>query len=656
MLIMQKYSRLKRVPLGGIRAKGFLKEQLIRGKHGMAGHLYELEPGIIADPYVRKSKVSAWTDVNQSGWAGEISANYWNGYIQHAFILNDVEMMERATKWVDDMMKNQKKDGYLGTYYEEDADIYDDFNGWATASAMRALLNFHEVTGREDVLEAVHRCLLWFCDTWAGDKKKTYAGEYLIEPMVFCYCRTKDERLLEFAEDYAEFLCTKDIYPNSYRSFLEDEYQYTTLHTVAAGMTARLPVLLYAVTGKEKYIEASEKFIGMLREKSVHLSGGPVSIAEFLGPVSMTAESEYCNFTHFNTTYAYLSYITGNGKYGDYVEEMFYNAAQGARKKDEKAIAYLTAPNQAYATETSSSTGANAHDQVYAPCTPVACCPANAVALVPEFIRDMMFFDEDKNVYIALYGPCHLQCEERDIEVKTLYPFRNKVEVHVNSEGNYGVFLRIPQWAEGYQLTVNGKDFEAVANERGYVEVHQLWKKGNIVEIVFKTSPKVIRVDDSDASKKYPIAIKYGTLLFSYHIPERWEETPGEPVTPLPEGWSWFNVKPVYPSQVGGDEHDCFGTNRRRISWNIALDEELKPEDITVEEVEEKGYAWENPMIKLHTECYKAPYLYPPYPIRTLEPAKDKHTVTEKLPLVLEPYGCTNLRISYFPRADVKKG
>ena len=123
---MQKYSRLKRVPLGGIRAKGFLKEQLIRGKHGMAGHLYELEPGIIADPYVRKSKVSAWADVN-----------HWNGYIQHAFILNDVEMMARATKWVDDMMKNQKKDGYLGTYYEEDADIYDDFNGWATASAMR---------------------------------------------------------------------------------------------------------------------------------------------------------------------------------------------------------------------------------------------------------------------------------------------------------------------------------------------------------------------------------------------------------------------------------------------------------------------------------------------------------------------------------------
>ena len=652
---MQKYSRLKRFPLGSIRAEGFLKEQLLRGKDGMAGHLYELEPAIIADPYVKKSKVSVWTDENQSGWAGEISANYWNGYIQHAFVLNDAEMIERATKWVDEMIQNQKEDGYLGTYYEENANVYDDFNAWATTCAMRALLNFYDVTGRKDVLGAVHRCLLWFCETWAGDRKTTYAGEYLIEVMVFCYCHTKDVRLMEFAEDYAEFLCTKDLYPNSYRSFLEDDYEYTTLHTVAAGMCARLPVLLYAVTGKEKYIKASEKFIEKLREKSVHLSGGPVSIAEFLGPVSMTAESEYCNFTHFHTTYAYLSYVTGKGRYGDYAEEIFYNAAQGARKKDEKAIAYLTSPNQAYATDTSSTTGANSHDQVYAPCVPVACCPANAVALIPEFIRDMMFFDANENIYVSVYGPCHLQYQGKDIEVKTRYPFRNKVTININSEGGYGLFLRIPQWALGYQVTVNGEALETAVDENGYVKVGRLWKQGDVVEIVFKASPRVLRVDDTDASKKYPIAIKYGALLFSYHIPERWEPIPGEPVTPLPEGWSWFNVKPVYPSQVGGDEHDCFGSNRRRISWNIALDEELKAEDIRVEELEEEGYVWEHPMIRLHTECYKAPYLYPPYPIKTLEPAKDKHKVTEKLPLILEPYGCTNLRISYFPRADIKK-
>lgn len=650
---MKKYNRLNRFPLGSIQARGFLKEQLMRGKDGMAGHLYELEPGILADPYIKESKVSVWEDVNQAGWGGELSANYWHGYIEHAFVLNDFEMIARATKWVDEMLKNQQEDGYLGTYCYEGANIYDDFNGWSTACAMRALLSFYDVTGREDVLEAVHRCMLWFVNTWTGDKKTTYAAAYIIEPLVFCYFLTQDQRLIDYAEEYAEFLCTKDIFPNSYRHFLEEEIEYTTLHTVAAGMHARLPALLYAATGKEIYLKASEKYIEKLRRKCVHVSGAPVSVAEFLGPVGMTTESEYCNFTHFNTTYSYLSYVTGKGLYGDYMEEIFYNAAQGARKKDERAIAYMTAPNQAYATKDSTTAGANPHDQVYAPCVPVACCPANAVALIPEFVRDMMFFDDDHNIYVSAYGPCHLQYEDINIEVKTLYPFRNRVVVEIHSEGSFGLCLKVPQWAEGYRVAVNGETVETIKDERGYVKVRQIWKSRDIVEITFAASPQVIHVDDSDASKKYPLAIKYGALLFAYHIPERWEAYPGTPVTPLPEGWSWFNVKPIYKSQEGGDEHDCSGTNRHRIPWNIALDEKLQPEQISIERLEENGYAWENPIIKLHTECYKAPYLYPPYPNKTLEPAKDKHRVTEKLPLELVPYGCTNLRITYFPRADV---
>ena len=138
----------------------------------------------------------------------------------------------------------------------------------------------------------------------------------------------------------------------------------------------------------------------------MHLTGAPVSVTEFLGPVSATAESEYCNFAFFNATYSVLSCITGKAKYGELMERMFYNAAQGARKKDEKAIAYLSAPNQLYATDVSSN--AMFDMQVYAPCYPTACCPVNAVAVVPEFIRGMLLRDSDKNVYVMAYGPCSL--------------------------------------------------------------------------------------------------------------------------------------------------------------------------------------------------------------------------------------------------------
>lgn len=649
---MQIFCKLRKLPLGAIRAEGFLRDQLLRGKEGMAGHLYELEPGMIRDPFLRKTAVDQWESGDQLGWGAEISGNYWSGYIQHAFVLNDAEMIDRATEWVDAMLTRQRADGYLGTYDEEGADVYDDYNAWGTTCALRGLLAFWEATGRRDVLDAVHRCLLWFCQAWSGDKKTVYGGPTLIDPMVYCYWYTGDERLLAFAEEYAEYNGEHDIFNNSYRSFLEKDYQYLSNHTAGLGNALRLPALLYAATGKEKYLSASERMIDLVRSHSVHLSGGPVSCSEYLGPVGSTTESEYCSFAFYHITYSALSFITGNAKYGDYMEEMFYNAAQGARKKDEKAIAYMSAPNQLYATRISSDTGGDW--QVYSPCYPTACCPVNAVAVVPEFVRGMILTDGQENLYVTVYGPCHMTHHGVSLRIETQYPFRHHATVYMDCEDKRSLFLRIPAWSEEYEITVNGNAFQTQKNTDGYAEIHRMWSKGDVVEVRFRTSVQILRVNDSDCASKYPMAFKYGALLFSYHIPERWKPVEGHPITPLPEGWSWYDVKPVFEEPKGSDPHENIGNRRHAYSWNVAMDEHLRPEDVTVEELPEKGYAWETPMLRLHVPCYKALYLYATYPHKSFEPIGKRQPVTHPLTLLLEPYGCTNLRVTYFPIADIK--
>lgn len=650
---MNHFSKLEPFPLGAIHAEGFIKDQMLLGKDGMAGHLYELEPGMIADPFINKTYVKRWGDGDQSGWGAEISGNYWTGYIEHAFVLNDKDMISRATEWVDTMMKKQREDGYLGTYYEKDAKIYEDYNAWGTSCAMRGLIAFYEATKREDVLTAVYRCMLWFCENWAGDRKTLYAGPSIIEPMVYCYRYTGDKRLIDFAEDYAEFQAKNDLFNNSYKTFLEGDYQYNSNHTAAMGVASRLPALLYSVTGKEKYLKATERIVKNTREHSVHITGAPVSMNEFLGPVGSVAESEYCNFAFYNATYFHLSYITGEAKYGEYMEEMFYNATQGARKKDEKAIAYLSSPNQLYATTDSSPTMRDM--QVYAPCYPVACCPVNAVAVVPEFVRGMMLRDEKENIYAAAYGPCSLEYSGIKITEKTLYPFRNRVEFEIDADKEFSIFLRIPEWCSEYTVQVNSKNYPVSKNGSGYAEIAKHWKKGDILRICFKTEVQVLRIDDSDASKKYPIAIKYGALVFSYQTRENWVPIQGTPETELPEGWSWYNVYSSFDeSDHAADPHEVMGKRKFVIDWNFAVDENLKNDEIEIEEIEEKGYVWSNPTIKLHIPAYKALYLCAPYPCTTLEPFGDRQTVGDKLEIELVPYGCTNLRITYFPRADLK--
>lgn len=649
---MDKFQKLDRFPLGAIRAEGFLKEQMVTGKDGLAGNLYKLEPDMIANPYVNKTPVPAWAGGDQDGWGAEISGNYWSGYIQHAFTLHDPEMIKVAEEWVDAVLKNRQSDGYLGTYTGKDALIYDDYNAWGTACGMRALLAFYEATGREDVLDAVYNCMLWFCKNWAGDRKTSYAGIFIIEPMVFTYYHKKDQRLIDFCEDYVDFICRNNLYKFSYKSMLYDEFRYQAYHAGSIGSKGRLYALLYTVTGNKDYLKASEEFIRKNREKSIQLTGGPVSSTEYNGPVGAVRESEYCGFTTVNGAYSYLSYITGSAKYGDFMEEVFYNAAQGARKKDERAIAYLTAPNQVYATEGSSAVYYD--QQVYAPCYPTSCCPVMSVIIVPEFVRGMLLKDDSDNVYATAYGPCSLKYKDVDIIEETLYPFRNKVKFVINSDKSFLFNLKMPGWCKKAEVRVNGESTEFAVGENGYIPVKRDWKAGDTLEISFDAEIQVIKVDDSDSASKYPIAVKYGALLYSYHIPEKWNPIPGRPMTALPEGWSWYNVTPDFEESKVEDAHERLVRRREQYTWNIAVDENLKPEDFEIEEVEPEGYAWSNPYIKLHTHCYKAPYLNALYEGKTFEPIGAYQYVTDKLPLTLVPFGCTNLRITYFPKADLK--
>lgn len=265
-----------------------------------------------------------------------------------------------------------------------------------------------------------------------------------------------------------------------------------------------------------------------------------------------------------------------------------------------------------------------------------------------------MMTDGDGSIYVQSYGPCRLDYNGTKINVNTLYPFRNKVSLEINCDKAFTLFLKNPMWAKGFEVTINGEKVDCSADENGYIKLERTWKCTEVVEISFKAEVEVIPVNDSDGPAVHPIAFKYGPLLYSYHIPEDWIPTEGSPMTPLPEGWSWFELVPFYRDPPCNSHHEATGLRRNYINWNLAVDENISSSDFTVEEIEPHGYVWENAPIKLHAYCYKAPYIMPPYPNRTLEPCGEYQEVTHKLPLILEPFGCTNLRLTYFPKAAIR--
>ncbi len=649
---MAYYAKLNRLPLGSIHARGWMLEQLLRNKDGMGGHLPELEPHMIATPYTTGESEESWGAKRRAGWGAEISGSYWNGQIQLAFTLNDPEMIAMADKWVEDTLKTARPDGYLGPYTDKD-DMYDDFALYGTSRGMEALLSYYDATGKKEVLDAVHNCLLWFCDHWTGDKKTRYGAIGSTRAFSECYRYTGDERLVKFCEDYFDFLERNDLFGKSLSSLGDPQLIYNINHGAGYANSFGHPNEVYMMNGNPYYLSVAETAAKKARDKVLQKTGGITCDVEYLAPVGATVETEYCGITNYNYSNLRLLMSTGNPLYADEMERVVFNAGEGARKKDEKAIAYMTSPNQIFATMNSSN--ASGYMQVYSPCVPVSCCPVNAVRLLPEYVRGTVYMDDKKDIYFAAYCPMSVYTDALSFEIDTEYPFRDSLRITLKAEKPVcrKLYFRIPAWCREPSFFVNGEKKAVYCKSGEFAQLSGEWKDGDVIEVVLPMRVIVDHVNDSDRSSKFPLTVEYGPLLFALPIPEKWEETKGCPVTPLPDGWHWYNVNPVIP-KTSLDVYDSMGQRRELISWNVALDEGLKAEEITVEETGATGYPWEDPPIRLKVPGWKAPFSYPPYPSKTPEPYGDhgKVLVTHPLTLELIPYGCTALRISYFARAD----
>lgn len=645
-----RFLELRPLPLGNITARGWIRDQLSRSKAGMGGHLDELEPEMIRYPYLDRRTDEAWGPEKKAGWGAEISGNYWYGLILLAFTLDDPELQEKARGWVDGALANQRPDGYLGTYTESD-DLWDDYNAWGTACGLAALLAYYDATRRPDVLDAVYRCLIWFCDNWAGDRKTRYAGQYLCSLMALGYRSTADPRLRVFIEEYVGFLNHNDLYLNSQNAMRSPDLVYNSNHAASAGLQLHIAALGYSVTGENSYLEAAFRFLEKLEQKVLMPTGGVASNTEYLSPRSSVTETEICAFTFLQYGVAALGAASGEARCFDIAERIAFNVAQGARKKDEKCVAYFTSGNQIFATTSSDFSG---QDQgAYAPCHPISCCPVTSVWNMPSHVYSMGLTDDSGNLYIASYGPATIEADGLVLESDTRYPFRESVSFHVVNSGApfRSVSFRIPGWCAEPQVFINDQLSTRKSILPGWMTVERVWTTGDTVEINLPMETSVQQLDDNDSWSHHPIVIERGPLVFSLPIPEMWNAISGNARTQLPAGWSWYNVEPAPVDGDGGDVYERNGLRKYRTGWNVAINATLDPRTISVEEHHPVGYAWEHPLITLKVPGYKAPYSYAPYIEKTHEVYQSPIYVEEPVILELAPYGCTNLRITYFPQA-----
>ena len=642
------HGRFSKLPLGDIKAEGWIKQQLEIEAQGVSGHFDELEPNMIAKPYVTRER----EEQIHVSWSAEISATYWTGLVQLAFVLDDEKLKKKAEAWVNGVLAAQEPDGYMGAYQQTDNRM-EDYNACGVGFAVRALIAYYEATGRKDVLDACHRGLLWFVKEWKGHYTD-YAGPILIESMAVVFLHTGDKSLLEWAESYMKWLDKNSRWPNSVSAYLRETINHCTIHAVAYGMALPMPAILYSCNGNQEYLQASinatEKVMSLCGQRT----GAPSSNNEWLSPPGATCETEYCNFATFAQSFAWLAMIDGDAKYGDWIEKIVFNGAQGAKKKDGRAIAYMSSPNQVLATQNSSIYGPRADMEVYAPIYPVSCCPAQAVRVIPEYVRMFAMSDCDENLYFCCYGPCSMTTRAGGVNVKieekTEYPFNDEIEFNLSLErdAKFSLNFKIPTWCKSPSFFVNGQEIKDNFQPGTYFQINRSWKNGDSVRMEFPAEIQIHTVDDRDSANRQPYTIERGPLLFALPINPKWNEVKGSPLTPLPDGWSWYEACPDYHL------HDNIHVFHEGCPWNYALDmKDLSPtsEIRFLREDNPTGNPWEKSPVSIEIPAHKIIHGFAHNTQKTYEPYGGWELSDKIESIRLVPYGCTNLRISYFPHS-----
>lgn len=532
---------LKTLPLNEITVGGWIKNQIERDiTSGYMSIYSDLQPtmqGNVYGPNKVKNfsidKDGNWEARRESWWAGEHEGYYADIVVRSAFLTGYKPWLGKAKTILDYVVKNQESTGYIGIYDKEcrlDNLLNENGELWSQSRIFGALLAYYEYSGDKKYLEAVQKAVDYTMSRYGTNGKSYFHqpkpnggglthGLMFIETLEWLYKLTNDKKYIKSAEwlyaDYCSAEPKLGNTDNQLKNLLDRETMYKD-HGVHVCEHLRVPLFLASVSPEPLLKQASENAIYKI-SRSINPSGAIATDKKKHESVAYNYGSpdlpfEYCTITELLISFSSAMQKRGEARFGDMIENLTYNAAQGARLPDGKAIAYLSMDNQ------SKGTFKDNFRYQYAACHKVACCNLNAAKIMPYFASNMwMKSSNNKAIYAQLFGTSEVNTELNGSKVKitetTNYPFENTVRfvISPSKNSNFDFVVRNPVWSANTKIKAEGA---IVKNEKGYLRLSKNWKAGDVVEVTFEAKIEAHKTLSND------FYFTNGPLIYSMPIEE----------------------------------------------------------------------------------------------------------------------------------------
>lgn len=623
------------LPLGEVKAEGWLKRELQTMAAGMSGKLDSLYPTVLSDR-------NGWLGGDGDGWE---RGPYWiDGLLPLGHLLEDDALIAKANRWVEWTLENQADDGYLGPVpfameppAEPGIQKTPRRDWWPKMVMLKVLQNHYSATRDPRVLQVLDRYFRYQLqqlpstplDHWTF--WGSHRGGDNLAVVLWLYNETGEPYLLQLAE-----IIHRQCYDQTQRWMQEDSplRRREAQHCVNIAQGMKHPVVYSQIDGKAIHLEAVKRGLSDLDTYFGHptgLFGGD----ELLNSKRATSGSEFCTAAEMMLSLEMIAEITGDVEVLDRLERIAFNVLPSHVLDDYSAKQYYSTVNQVDLSRRTRRAHVNDHDgtdTVYGLLSGYPCCLTNFHQAWPKFTQQLWLASRDGGVAALTYAPCRVTTEidgqPVTITESTCYPFEDivRMKVELKSPQSFPMHLRIPHWCQGAKVMVNGSEVASPTSGTIYKVEHR-WSDGDIVELKLPCQIELSRWYQASVS------VHRGPLLYALKMGESVEKVEGTDAY-----GDYTQVHPTTPWNYGLpvtslEDPDAFTFEAAALPipenpWTAAN------APVQIRTLGHRIDQWKLTDNKIAGELSRSP-------------VKIQQLSTETITLI--PYGCTMLRIAEFP-------
>lgn len=441
--------------------------------------------------------------------------------------------------------KAQQKDGYISNPISiQGRDRWENYNHhelYNMGHLINAACIHHRVTGELSLLEIAKKAADYLYTVFMQPNE--HLSHFGFNPtqimgLVELYRTTGEQKYLELA---SQFVKMRGSVPggtdnNQDRVPLRDEY-LAVGHAVCGTYLYCGATDLFAETGDSTLIAALDRIWEDLHHNKLYITGGVSGKHHTLSPrrhvvtecfgdhMSMpnaTCSNESCSHTGNAMWNWRLFGLTGEARYMEIIERTLYNAFLAGMGIEGNMWMY-TNPLRRYGSEGIFEDDDTMQRWIY---RDGYCCPPQLLRTIAK-LSGWAYSTSDHGVWVNLYGSNVLETNLSDENLvrlvqKTNYPWSGDVQITIENAPKQlqEINLRIPHWANGTSINVNGESVEGEVLPSSYFKVSRRWKKGDVIQINMPMKPQLIEANPEIEELVNQVAVIRGPIVYCLESPD----------------------------------------------------------------------------------------------------------------------------------------